>query len=65
MKAFVDPETCIGCELCAQTCPEVFEMNPTNGLAFAKNAGVVPAGFEEQSRTAAKECPVDAIAIEE
>ena len=26
MKAFVNEVTGIGCELCAQTCPEVFEL---------------------------------------
>ena len=26
MKAIVDADECTGCELCTQTCPEVFEM---------------------------------------
>ena len=27
MRAYVDQDVCIGCGLCASTCPEVFEMN--------------------------------------
>ena len=26
MKAFVDPETCIGCAACEDICPDVFKM---------------------------------------
>ena len=26
MKAFVDPELCIGCTQCAGLCPEVYQM---------------------------------------
>jgi len=26
MKAFVDPDLCIGCTQCAGICPEVFQM---------------------------------------
>ena len=27
MRVTVDEETCIGCGLCTEDCPEVFEMN--------------------------------------
>ena len=27
MKAFVDKDTCTGCELCVDTCPEIFYMD--------------------------------------
>ena len=26
MKATVDPDLCVGCELCVQLCPDVFAM---------------------------------------
>ena len=62
MKAVVDQDTCTGCELCVETCPEVFEMqNDTAGV----KADVVPAEAEETCRQAAEECPVEAITIEE
>ncbi len=61
MKATVDKDTCTGCELCVQTCPDVFEME-SDGFARAK-ADSVPAGAEELCRKAAAECPVEAITI--
>ena len=61
MKAKVDPDLCTGCELCVQTCPEVFEME--DDLAIAK-VDEVPSDAEETCREAAEECPVDAIIIE-
>jgi ferredoxin len=63
MKATVDKETCTGCELCVNTCPEVFEMDD-DGLAKEKQSEV-PAGAEESCREAASDCPVEAISIEE
>ena len=62
MKAAVDVETCIGCGLCAEICPEVFEMRD-DGKAHAK-VEAVPAGQEGAAREAADTCPVNAIAIE-
>jgi ferredoxin len=62
MKATVDKDLCTGCELCVETCPEVFTMN--DGVAEAK-PGPVPAGSEESCRTAAADCPSEAIKIEQ
>jgi len=63
MKAKVNPETCTGCELCTQTCPDVFKMND-NGVAEAIS-GTVPAELEGDCQVAAEDCPVDAIEIEQ
>jgi len=61
MRARVDIDTCTGCELCTETCPEVFRMEDDTAFAYADP---VPAGAEESCRTAADDCPVEAITIE-
>ena len=61
MKVKVDAELCTGCELCIDTCPAVFEVN--DGVAVAK-VNPVPAEEEENCRTAASDCPSEAIIIE-
>ncbi|NLX03793.1 MAG: ferredoxin [Phycisphaerae bacterium] len=63
MKARVDPDTCTGCELCPEICPEVFEMTD-EGVAHAK-VETVPPEHEDAAREAAESCPVEAIEIEE
>ena len=62
MKAKVDPDECTGCELCVDTCPEVFGM--VGDLAVAKQ-GEVPSGVEESCMQAVEDCPVEAIRIDE
>ncbi len=62
MKATVDEETCIGCGLCVETCPEVFEL--TDDKATVK-VDEVPAQVADTCREAAENCPVEAIQIEE
>lgn len=61
MKASVDPDTCIGCELCPTICPEVFKMGD-DGLAHTI-ANPVPESVEDTAREAAESCPVQAIKI--
>ena len=62
MKAKVDPDLCTACELCVETCPEVFEM--AEDLAIAK-VDVVPPEAEESARQAAEDCPAEASIIED
>lgn len=51
---------CIGCTLCASTCPEVFAMGPDGLATVAAQPG--PAQ-EEGARAAAENCPVSVIEI--
>ncbi len=62
MRAIVDEETCIGCGLCAETCPEVFEMGDDKAQA---KVDTVPPNVVDSCREAAENCPVEAIKIEE
>lgn len=63
MRAIVDQDTCTACGLCIDLCPEVFLEGP-DGNAVAIE-GDVPPEFEEATRDAADQCPVEAISIEE
>jgi ferredoxin len=61
MKAKVDTDVCTGCELCTQTCPEVFRMEDDTAFAYTNP---VPKEVEASAKQAADECPVEAISIE-
>ena len=62
MRVFVDEETCIGCGLCAETCPEVFEMDDDKARVKVDE---VPDEATESCKEAAENCPVEAIQIED
>jgi ferredoxin len=61
MKATVDKETCIGCGLCEEICPEVFTMG--GDMIAVALAGDIEPGLEEKARDAAASCPVEAISL--
>ena len=62
MRAFVNRGGCIGCGLCASTCPEVFRMGEDN-------LAEVYAEVDDTLRSSAEEardgCPVSVISLEE
>ena len=62
MKASIDRGGCIGCGLCADTCPAVFIM-AADGLADVL-VDTVPAGEEDSAAEAAEGCPVSVITVE-
>ncbi len=62
MKASLDRTGCIGCGLCADTCPSVFRMED-DGLAEAY-VTLVPAGDEAAAEEARDNCPVSVITVE-
>ncbi len=58
MEFFVNDQ-CIGCGMCASTCPFVFEMTD-EGTAHALDEKV-PAEYEVDAQAAMNGCPVNAI----
>lgn len=62
MKATIDKSLCIGCGLCADTCPRVFEMRD-DGFSHVILEPIPP---EQQDCTleAVEICPVTAISVE-
>lgn len=58
MKYFVN-ESCIGCGLCSQVCPEVFRMTE-DGVAIASEEEVAEA-LSASAREAMESCPAGAI----
>ena len=62
MRAYVDQATCIGCGLCAATCPEVFDLNDDGkAQAVADTTDENP----DEVTEAIDGCPVSAIREEE
>lgn len=63
MKAIVDREACIGCELCTSICPEVFEMDDDQIATVIANP--IPEDEENNAVEAEESCPTEAITIKE
>ena len=61
MKASIDRDGCIGCGLCAATCPEVFAMADDS---LAEVANEPTADTLDSAKEAADNCPVAVITVE-
>ena len=63
MKVIVDPDLCIGCNVCEDACPEVFEVRE-DGIAYV--IAEDPAHeLYGPIRDSVEMCPVAAISISE
>ncbi|WP_373599051.1 ferredoxin [Paraclostridium bifermentans] len=62
MKAFVNKDTCIGCEACVGICPEVFSMDD-DGKSIAIKEDI-SSEYTESAQEAKDACPVVAISID-
>ncbi len=60
MKVVVDAEKCIGCGLCAQVAPEVFEMLEDKAVVMMDE---IHEDKEETAKDGAEQCPVTAIMV--
>ena len=61
MKVKINEELCVGCGLCVNTCPGVFEMKDDKAVVKSET---VSSENEETCKQSKEECPVDAIIIE-
>jgi ferredoxin len=59
-RARVDQQTCIGCGLCEETLPDVFELGAYTASAID---GPVPAQHNDFLAVAVRDCPVGAIVL--
>ncbi|MCK5393601.1 MAG: ferredoxin [Candidatus Omnitrophica bacterium] len=58
-KVTIDESACVSCGLCANLCPEVFEMND-EGIAIVLSNESENCDIKD----IASQCPVDAIVVE-
>jgi len=55
----IDESKCVGCGLCANACPDCFELNDS-GMAVVKNPECPNCDVND----VASQCPVEAIIVE-
>lgn len=63
VKVIVDQDTCIGCGMCFDICPEIFVCNDDNKSEVSKEDAIE--NFGDKIREAQEICPVGAITVEE
>lgn len=63
MKIHIDETLCIGCGICANLCPEIFEMDDSGKAKV--NSESIPESSKECTEMAIEQCPVNAILQDE
>jgi ferredoxin len=61
MKAIVDHDTCIGCGMCENLCPEVFKLVEGKSTVIQKP---VAEKNKKCANEAVESCPVSAISVD-
>lgn len=60
MKTVIDAEACIGCGLCAQVAPDVYEMQEDKAIVLTEE---VAEDKLEDAKSAVEQCPVTCIEL--
>ena len=63
MKPVVDRDLCIGCGLCEDTCPEIFQVRD-DGYAYVIDESPYPELYS-CARDGCESCPVEAITLKD
>ena len=61
MKVIIDEDLCTGCGLCADSCPDVYEMKDDKAIV---KVDPLPDDIVDSAKDAAANCPVEAIKVE-
>jgi len=61
LKASVNKNSCIGCGICVDICPSLFELDP-QGLSEATTTLINPS-LTSKAQLAAEACPTSAISV--
>jgi len=62
MRASIDRDICIGCGLCEDTCPEIFQLDDEDISTVIVDE--IPVSLEACAVEAEDNCPVTAITLE-
>ena len=64
MKARVDPDLCIGCGICPDVAPQIFEMGTDDKAHIKVDEDSIPENLQAACKDAADQCPQAAIIVD-